>query len=259
MQLWQVIALAGVILADVTALFAQSTPLRYFEPAEYRALSQSSSLPFRFGERVIRAPEEGEPRPLPGLLAFVPAPYQDVRDRMRSHIRGQLGESQYSEELHNDLVEYKEDAGEDKDGFYKAREEKSRLLLESDSIHVSPYHESKIVTSPYNAAWWRPSSSQTVLRIIDGRDLFGTVSTLVVIMRTDKELRVGFLHGLSIPVPAVGIRDGSLVTDKEVGWVDHVTKELKVDWHWYPFWESSLLANTNALIAIRREHNNLRK
>lgn len=259
MQLWQVIILAVALLPDGALLFAQSTPLTYIEPAEASQFPQSSSLPSRFGERAIRSPEGGELRLLPGLLAVVPAPYQEVRDRIRDHVRSQLGERQFGEELHDDLIEYNEYVGEDKDGFYKTREEKSRLSLESASVRISPYHESRMITSTYNTVWWRPSSSQTVFRVIDGRDLFGNLSTLIVIKRTDRELGAGFLHGLVIPVPTVGMRDRSLVTEKETRLVDHVAKELKVEWHWYPFWESSLMANANTLIAIKREQSNSKK
>lgn len=252
MQLWQVIALSVITWIDVTVLFAQPSSLPYMEPDSYSELPQSSSLPSRFGDRVVRSPEGGESRPLPGFLAVIAAPYNDVRDLIRDHVRAQLGEGQYSEELHDDLVEYGEDAGEDSEGFYKGREVKNRLLLQSESVRVTSYHESRVTTSPYNTVWWRPASSQTVFRVIDGHDIFQTPSTLIVVKRTDKELGLGFLHGLGIPLPTMGMRTRSLVTDKELALVDRVTKELKADWQWFPFWESSLLANANVLLTIKK-------
>lgn len=259
MQLWQVLVFSLIMWTSMPVHFVQSSPFTYIEPASYRELPQSSSLPSRYGERVIRSPEGGEPRPLPGFLVVIARPYKDVRDRIRGQVRTQFGEGQYSEDLHDDLIEYGADAGEDSEGFYKDREVKSRLLLDSESIRATQYHETRVITLPYNTAWWKPSSSQAVFRIIDGHDIFQTPSTLIVVKRMDRELVIGFLHGLGVPLPTVGMRARSLVTDKELAIVDRVTGELKADCQWYPFWGSSLLANANMLVSARKAQGLSRK
>ena len=247
-----VIILTAAIWAGFVELPAQSGTLTYFEADSYDESSQGSSLPSRFKEQVLRSPEEGESRSLPGLLVIIEKRYEDVRDLIRGQVRIRMGEELYSEAFHDDLVEYQEYAGEDKEGFYKDREAKSRLLLESESIRLSRYHESRITTLPYNTVWWSRANSKSVFRIIDGQDVFQNPCTIVVVKRTDEELRLGFLHGTWLPIPTLGMRPRSLVTSKELELVEYVAQGLKSNWHAHPFWETSLLSNSNTLIAAKK-------
>lgn len=253
MHMWTVTLLVGVILAGLVVDPTQAEfPLAYFDTDLYDERSESSSLPSRFGERVLRSPEPGEPRELPGVLIVLSKPYPVVRERIREEIHSRLSQDNYREEVHEDLVEYNEYAGHDREGYYEERRLRSQAHLETGKIKVAQYREARITSTPYNLVWWKRANSQSLFRIIDGRDVFNIPCTLVIVKRTDKELRLGFLHGIWPPIPTLGVRSRSLVTDKEIALVEQAARGLKSKWQVYPFWETSLLANAEILVLAKK-------
>lgn len=248
------ILIASWVLLFPIVAWGDPLALRYLDQHTYTHDLEGSSLPSRFNEQVVEDTTATMRRVnVPAIFAVFPNPYEEIRDHISVRIRQVFGETQYTENTHEDLVEWEEKYGkvEDPTGFHKQRRRDAEHKLTDAGIQWQSYREARFVTKSYNEVWWKRGRSQAIFRIIDGRDLFSRPCTLVMLWRTDYELRFGFLH--SLPVPVLSIDDIPLVTNREIAVLEQVKGDLRTSVSYYPASISSLLDNAPRLIEIRNQ------
>lgn len=252
MQMPSPVTLLTLIFAalGVSLAWGAAPDLFYLDEQAYGRKYEESSLPSHFNERVV-ASTGARDRNAVAILAGVPRPYEEVRDRLVRIVASLFGEAQLTEERHDDLVEWNEQYGKDRDPdrFYARYRQEWEPRLVDAGIHWQSYRETRIVTDGYNHVWWKLARSKADFRIIDGRDLFGRPWTVVLFGRIDSGLRFGVGH--FVPLPVLWVFDFPVVTYREVEVMERVATELRTAVHYHTASLLPLVFNAYELIGIR--------
>ena len=95
-----------------------------------------------------------------------------------------------------------------------------------DDEHVHPIDEQQLISRPYNIVKSINGSSQTLIRVSDGRALYGHDLTIIQLMRADWAR--GSLHGI-FPLPYKEERGAiGVVTSTEIGLLEKLKQPCRV-------------------------------
>jgi len=194
------------LLFGVSAVHGTSGELRYIDGSELSKLDIYDEIPKAFGERVLVFPNGGRP----DAVSFVYCePYESLKDRVRKHFEGAAS----IRELMADSQPKESKYGDESNRQFVSREVSK---LRAAGFRTDQYTELEIIFPKFNVIDEGNQSSSLNMRFINGRDIFGTPSSILTVIRHDDTLeRLRTFH-LGIPLPKKAHSEIKILTDSEI-------------------------------------------
>lgn len=202
------------------------------------------SIAIRKGQQVVVDVQRDA---APKVIVALKAPFESVEPTLREIIKKHFGEASFAEAITSDLDAWHKEFGHFANDLRDKNLERLGLLR----IRLGRFREARINSQKYNVLWFGRGHSEVVLRIIDGRDVFSDVSTLVVLQRRDEVYEWGWEY--HFPIPSYAERRANLVTDQELALIHDLLKVVRVKAAYFTLGEQmSLLADSEVLIRAAR-------
>lgn len=169
-----------------------------------------------------------------GILVVVPVAYHDVEKKLRHIVNQLFGEESYTETV----IQRRQGSlackatGKPSDCRDMRRQvllqpiPKDEILVEdfrklrANNINLEAFSLAEIKSKKYNKSWLSPDASQLQMKVLDGHEVYGIKSTLIVVTRHDAVWEFGFGHSI---FPKYADFGGYLVTNQEIA----IIKELE--------------------------------
>ena len=178
----------STILLAATIMNVEADSLPYRTPSSTTDPMMSSSISQEVGEQLVLRGQDERALVANSIVVLANEPYTKVRSALWQLVEAHWG--------------ILEDQANVKGAIPKAPErlaggaQRWPLLADGlaylwDDEHVHPIDEQQLISRPYNIVKSINGSSQTLIRVSDGRALYGHDLTIIQLMRADWGARMG--------------------------------------------------------------------
>jgi hypothetical protein len=193
------------------------TELQFIDGAELRKQDVYDGIPKAFGERVVVFPNGGRP----DAVSFVYCePYESLKDAVRKHFEGLAS-----------IREVTTDS-QPKESKYGSQSNRQFVAQEVDKLRAAGfrtdrYSELQIMFPKYNIIEEGNQSSSLVMHLVNGRDIFGTPSSILTLIRLDDTFERMRTFHLGIPLPKKARSQIRIVTDTETKIIQELERSIQ--------------------------------
>jgi hypothetical protein len=204
-------------LLRTSALFGMGTELQFIDGTELRKQDVYDEIPKAFGERVVVFPNGGRP----DAVSFVYCePYESLKEAVRKHFEGVAS----IREVTTDSQPKESKYGNQSNRQFVAQEVDK---LRAAGFRTDRYSELQIVFPKYNIIEEGNQSSSLIMRLVNGRDIFGTPSSILTLVRLDDSFERMRTFHLGIPLPKKAHSEIRIVTDTETKMIQELGRSIQ--------------------------------
>jgi len=204
-------------LLRTSALFGMGTELQFIDGAELRKQDVYDEIPKTFGERVVVFPNGGRP----DAVSFVYCePYESLKEAVRKHFEGVAS----IREVTTDSQPKESKYGNQSNRQFVAQEVDK---LRAAGFRTDRYSKLQIVFPKYNIIEEGNQSSSLIMRLVNGRDIFGTPSSILTLVRLDDSFERMRTFHLGIPLPKKSHSEIRIVTDTETKMIQEWERSIQ--------------------------------
>jgi hypothetical protein len=204
-------------LLRTSALFGMGTELQFIDGAELRKQDVYDEIPKAFGERVVVFPNGGRP----DAVSFVYCePYESLKEAVRKHFEGVAS----IREVTTDSQPKESKYGNQSNRQFVAQEVDK---LRAAGFRTDRYSKLQIVFPKYNIIEEGNQSSSLIMRLVNGRDIFGTPSSILTLVRLDDSFERMRTFHLGIPLPKKSHSEIRIVTDTETKMIQELERSIQ--------------------------------
>jgi hypothetical protein len=204
-------------LLSTSSLYGVGAELQFIDGVELRKQGVYDEIPKAFGERVVVFPNGGRP----DAVSFVYCePYESSKDAVRKHFEGAASIREVTTDSRPKESKY----GSQSNREFVAREVDK---LRAAGFRTDRYSELQIVFPKYNIIEEGNQSSSLIMRLVNGRDIFGTPSSILTLVRLDDAFeRIRTFH-LGIALPRKAHSEIRIVTDTETKMIQELERSIQ--------------------------------
>jgi hypothetical protein len=204
-------------LLGTSALYGMGTELQFIDGAELPKQDVYDEIPKAFGERVLVFPNGGRP----DAVSFVFCePYESLKDQVRTHFE----EVASIREVTTNSQPKESKYGTQSNKQFVAQEVEK---LRAAGLRTDGYSELQIVFPKYNIIDDGNQSSSLIMRLVNGRDIFGTPNSILTAVRLDDTLERMRTFHLGIPLPKKAHSEIRIVTDTETKMIQELERSIQ--------------------------------
>lgn len=193
------------------------TELNFIDGDELRKQYVYDEIPKAFRERVVVFPNGGRP----DAVSFVYCePYESLKDQVRKHFEGVASVHEVTTDSQPKESKY----GNQSNRQFVAQEVDK---LRAAGFRTDRYSELQIVFPKYNIIDEGNQSSSLIMRLVNGRDIFGTSGSILTVVRLDDTVERMRTFHLGIPLPKKAHSEIRLVTDTETRMIQELERSIQ--------------------------------